>query len=125
MNTHKGYSGRCAGGCDQRTGRDIKTTKLGEVEIIAEATDDYGVAELKLIYRVGSNELQELVMESSDPLVESGAVDVVQRALRKVVIRSILRNLTLSRVILSPTTHTPLIITRLPVLVKPVAIFLY
>ncbi|RKU25618.1 hypothetical protein C6499_14695 [Candidatus Poribacteria bacterium] len=60
-------------------GRDIKTTKLGEVEIIAEATDDYGVAELKLIYRVGSNELQELVMESSDPLVESGAVDVVQR----------------------------------------------
>ena len=60
-------------------GRDIKTTKLGEVEIVAEATDDYGVAELKLIYRVGSNELQELVMESSDPLVESGVVDAVQR----------------------------------------------
>ena len=45
-------------------GRDIKATKLGEVEIVAEATDDYGVAELKLMYRVGSDELQELVMES-------------------------------------------------------------
>ena len=60
-------------------GRDIKTTKLGEVEIVAEATDDYGIAELKLMYRVGSNELQELVMEASDPLVESGVVDAVQR----------------------------------------------
>ena len=60
-------------------GRDIKTTKLGEVEIVAEATDDYGIGALKLIYRVGSNELQELVMESSDPLVASGAVDAVQR----------------------------------------------
>ena len=60
-------------------GRDIKTTKLGEVEIVAEATDAYGIGALKLIYRVGSNELQELVMESSDPLVESGVVDTVQR----------------------------------------------
>ncbi|CAI8006372.1 hypothetical protein GBAR_LOCUS4672 [Geodia barretti] len=45
-------------------GRDVKVTKLDEVEIIAEATDDYGVAELKLMYRVGSDALQELVMES-------------------------------------------------------------
>ena len=28
-------------------GRDIKTTKLGEVEIVAEATDDYGVARVE------------------------------------------------------------------------------
>ena len=58
-------------------GRDVKVTKLDEVEIIAEATDDYGVAELKLMYRVGSDALQELVMESSvsTPIVgsESGA----------------------------------------------------
>ena len=55
-------------------GRDVKATKLGEVEIIAEATDDYGVAELKLMYRVGADELQELVMESSvsTPTVDSG-----------------------------------------------------
>ena len=46
-------------------GRDVKVTKLDEVGIVAEATDDYGVAELKLMYRVGSDELQELVMESS------------------------------------------------------------
>ena len=46
-------------------GRDVKATKLDEVEIIAEATDDYGVAELKLMYRVGSDALQALVMESS------------------------------------------------------------
>ena len=54
-------------------GRDVKVTKLDEVEIVAEATDDYGVAELKLMYRVGSDELQELVMESSvsTPIVGS------------------------------------------------------
>ncbi len=46
-------------------GRDIKTTKLGEVGIIAEATDDYGIAELKLMYRVGSGALQELAMEAA------------------------------------------------------------
>ena len=59
-------------------GRDVKATKLGEVEIIAEATDDYGVAELKLMYRVGSDELQELVMESSvsTPIVDSGSAAV-------------------------------------------------
>ena len=52
-------------------GRDVKVTKLDEVEIIAEATDDYGVAELKLMYRVGSDALQELVMESSKEAVSS------------------------------------------------------
>ena len=62
-------------------GRDIKTTKLGEVEIMAEATDDYGVAELKLMYRVGADELQELTLETSTPddLIESGATDTMQR----------------------------------------------
>ena len=60
-------------------GRDIKTTKLGEVEIVAEATDDYGIAELKLMYRVGSNELQELIMESSDPVVETETAAPIQR----------------------------------------------
>lgn len=55
-------------------GRDVKVTKLDEVEIVAEATDDYGVAELKLMYRIGSDELHELVMESSvsTPVVGSG-----------------------------------------------------
>ena len=62
-------------------GRDIKTTKLGEVEIIAEATDDYGIAELKLMYRIGSDELQELTLETSTPdaVIESGAADTIQR----------------------------------------------
>ena len=58
-------------------GRDIKTTKLGEVEVIAEATDDYGIAELKLMYRVGSGELQGLVMEATTP--EPVPVDARQR----------------------------------------------
>ena len=58
-------------------GRDIKTTKLGEVEIIAEATDDYGIAELKLMYRVGSDELRELTMEATTP--EPAPVDIRQR----------------------------------------------
>ena len=52
-------------------GRDVKATKLDEVEIIAEATDDYGVAELKLMYRIGSDELQALVMESSKEAVSN------------------------------------------------------
>ena len=56
-------------------GRDVKVTKLDEVEIVAEATDDYGVAELKLMYRIGSDELREFVMESSvsTPIVGSGS----------------------------------------------------
>ena len=62
-------------------GRDVKTTKLGEVEITAEATDDYGVAELKLMYRVGSDELQELTMEpsTSAPIVEQRTGEAIQR----------------------------------------------
>ena len=56
-------------------GRDVKVTKLDEVEIVAEATDDYGIGELKLMYRIGSDELQEFVMESSvsTPIVGSGS----------------------------------------------------
>ena len=56
-------------------GRDVKVTKLDEVEIVAEATDDYGIGELKLMYRIGSDELQEIVMESSvsTPIVGSGS----------------------------------------------------
>ena len=62
-------------------GRDVKTTKLGEVEIVAEATDDYGIAELKLMYRVGSDELQELIMEpaTSTPIVEQESGEAIQR----------------------------------------------
>ena len=58
-------------------GRDIKTTKLGEVEIIAEAMDDYGIAELKLMYRVGSDKLQALALEATTP--EPAPVDIRQR----------------------------------------------
>ncbi len=58
-------------------GRDIKTTKLGEVEVIAEAMDDYGISALKLMYRVGSGELQELAMEATTP--EPAPVDTRQR----------------------------------------------
>ena len=57
-------------------GRDIKTTKLGEVEIIAEATDDYGIAELKLRYHIGADELQEIALNASTSpsgTVEGGA----------------------------------------------------
>ena len=43
-------------------GRDVKVTKLDEVEIVAEATDDYGIGELKLMYRIGSDELQEAIV---------------------------------------------------------------
>ena len=59
-------------------GRDIKTTKLGEVEIIAEATDDYGVAELKLRYRTGVDESQEVVLNANAPplsTIEAKATD--------------------------------------------------
>ena len=59
-------------------GRDIKTTKLGEVEIIAEATDDYGVGELKLRYRIGADELQEVALNSNAPplsAIEEKATD--------------------------------------------------
>ena len=59
-------------------GRDIKTTKLGEVEIMAEATDDYGIAELKLIYRIGADGLQEVPLNSNAPplsAIEGKAID--------------------------------------------------
>lgn len=44
-------------------GRDVKATKLEEVKIIAEANDDYGVEQLKLMYRIGAGELKELALE--------------------------------------------------------------
>ena len=53
-------------------GRDIKATKLEEVKIVAEAKDDYGVEALNLMYRIGSDALQELPMESAD---ETGNVN--------------------------------------------------
>ena len=53
-------------------GRDVKTTKLGEVEIIAEATDDYGLAELKLRYRIGAAGLQEFVLNSIPSSLSTG-----------------------------------------------------
>ena len=59
-------------------GRDIKTTKLGEVEIMAEATDDYGIAELKLRYHFGVNESQEVALNSNAPplsTIEEKATD--------------------------------------------------
>ena len=45
-------------------GRDIKATKLEEVRVLAEATDDYGVEEMTLMYSVGSGEAQELPTET-------------------------------------------------------------
>ena len=52
-------------------GRDVKASILEEVKIVAEATDDFGVEQLKLMYRVGAGELQELLMESpGEQLVE-------------------------------------------------------
>ena len=59
-------------------GRDIKTTKLGEVEIIAEATDDYGIAELKLRYHIGADELQKIALNANAPplsAIEEKATD--------------------------------------------------
>lgn len=47
-------------------GRDIKATKLEEVKIVAEAKDDYGVEALNLMYRIGSDALQELPMGAAD-----------------------------------------------------------
>ncbi len=46
-------------------GRDVKASKLEEVEIIAEATDDFGVDELSLMYRIGAGELKEIALEST------------------------------------------------------------
>ena len=54
--------------------RDVKATKLEEVQIIAEATDDYGVDELSLMYRIGADELKKIPLESigEDADVRSG-----------------------------------------------------
>ncbi|RKU36253.1 hypothetical protein C6496_14090 [Candidatus Poribacteria bacterium] len=51
-------------------GRDIKATKLEEVRILAEATDDYGVEEITLMYSIGSGEAQELPMETVEVKAE-------------------------------------------------------
>ncbi len=46
-------------------GRDVKATKLEEVKIVAEATDDFGVEELNLKYRIGAGELKEVALEAT------------------------------------------------------------
>ena len=46
-------------------GRDIKASKLEEVQIVAEATDDFGLEELNLMYRIGAGELKQIVLEST------------------------------------------------------------
>ena len=45
-------------------GRDIKATRLEEVRVLAEATDDYGVEDMILKYSIGSGEAQELPIET-------------------------------------------------------------
>ena len=66
-------------------GRDVKATKLEEVQIIAEAKDDYGVEKLSLMYRVGAGDLQELAMETAETAhnVEKVEIDNVDFGLRK------------------------------------------
>ena len=56
-------------------GRDVKATKLEEVQIIAEAKDDYGVEKLNLMYRIGAGELKEIALESieADSDLKSGS----------------------------------------------------
>ena len=54
-------------------GRDVKATKLEEVKIVAEATDDYGVEKLSLMYRIGAGELKEIVLESTGELTAEDA----------------------------------------------------
>ena len=56
--------------------RDVKATKLEEVQIIAEAKDDYGVEKLSLMYRIGARDLQELAPEKVE-------IDNVDFGLRK------------------------------------------
>ena len=51
-------------------GRDIKATKLEEVRVLAEATDDYGVENMKLMYSIGSGEAQELPVEAVEVKAE-------------------------------------------------------
>ena len=51
-------------------GRDIKATKLEEVRVLAEATDDYGVENMTLMYSIGSGEAQELPVETVEVKAE-------------------------------------------------------
>ena len=51
-------------------GRDIKATKLEEVKVLAEATDDYGVENMTLMYSIGSGEAQELPLETVEVKAE-------------------------------------------------------
>ncbi|MDE0482309.1 MAG: hypothetical protein OXI67_07020 [Candidatus Poribacteria bacterium] len=52
-------------------GRDVNATKLEEVKIVAGATDDYGIEQFNLMYRIGAGELKELALESiSEPVAE-------------------------------------------------------
>ena len=51
-------------------GRDVKATKLEEVRVQAEATDDYGVENMTLMYSIGSGEAQELPIESVEVKAE-------------------------------------------------------
>ena len=51
-------------------GRDITATKLEEVKVLAEATDDYGVENMRLMYSVGSGEPQELPVETVEVKAE-------------------------------------------------------
>lgn len=56
-------------------GRDVKATKLEEVKIVAEATDDYGVEKLNLKYRIGTGELYEVALEATgEPTAEDANV---------------------------------------------------
>ncbi len=53
-------------------GRDVKATKLEEVKIVAEVTDDYGISNFSLKYRVGRGELKEIPFEiATNPVVEN------------------------------------------------------
>ena len=51
-------------------GRDIKATKLEEVRVLAEATDDYGIENMILKYSIGSGEAQELPVETVEVKAE-------------------------------------------------------
>ena len=53
-------------------GRDVKATKLEEVKIVAEATDDFGIDKFSLMYRVGAGELKEIEFEiATNPVVDN------------------------------------------------------
>ena len=54
-------------------GRDVKASKLEEVEIIAEATDDFGVEKLSLMYRIGAGELKEIALEPTGEDTDAGS----------------------------------------------------